>query len=100
MRIDPNLPASENTQTSRVTEQRPGTANGAQTSSAGSANDTVQLSSNQAKLRQLSAQLNQVPDIRSQQVDTLRSQIQSGTFTRSNDAVAGAVVSDLFGTAS
>lgn len=100
MRIDPNLPASESTQTTQVNDQRTGTSNSASGSSSGAFNDTVQLSPNQAKLRQLSAQVNQVPDVRSQQVDALRLQVQSGTFTRSSDAVAGAVVNELFGPAS
>jgi flagellar biosynthesis anti-sigma factor FlgM len=99
MRIDPNLPASESTQTTRVNDQRAGTPNSLPGNSSAALNDTVQLSPNQAKLRQLSAQLNQVPDVRSQQVDALRSQVQSGTFSRSNDAVASAVVNDLFGPA-
>jgi hypothetical protein len=48
-------------------------------------------------VRQLMSQLSQVPDIRQEKVDALRSEIQSGQFHRSNDQVAGALVTQLFG---
>jgi flagellar biosynthesis anti-sigma factor FlgM len=99
MRIDPNPSASQSTQTTWFNDPRTGTAGNTPGNLSGAVNDTVQFSPSQAKLRQLSAQLNQVPDVRSPQVDALQLQIQSGTFSRSHAAVAGAVVNDLFGPA-
>ena len=97
MRIDPNSPANSSTQTSQVNEQRTSTPSYPTGASQAELNDTVQLSSDQATLRQLSTQLNQVPDVRTQQVEALRLQIQLGTFSRSSEAVAGAMVNEFFG---
>jgi flagellar biosynthesis anti-sigma factor FlgM len=58
-------------------------------------NDTVQLSSEQTTLRRLTTQLQQVPEVRSDRVQALRTQIQSGTFHGSNQQVAGALVNEL-----
>jgi anti-sigma28 factor (negative regulator of flagellin synthesis) len=44
------------------------------------------------------SQLGHVPDIRHEKVNALRSEIQSGQFQRSNEQVAGAIVTQLLGT--
>jgi len=97
MRIDPQIPAAENSATNRVNDSQSGAAKTPTAPIAGQPNDTVHLSSDQATVRQLVAQLDQIPDVRQQQVSALRSEIQSGQFQRSNDQVAGAVVAQLFG---
>ena len=95
MRIDPRNPVPANSSTSRVSDTQTGTTKGSSAGAAIGPNDTVQLSSGQATVRQLVSQLAQVPDIRTEQVSALRSEIQSGQFNRSNDQVAGAIVAQL-----
>jgi flagellar biosynthesis anti-sigma factor FlgM len=97
MRIDPQIPASENMGTNRVKDAQSAATKGSSTASAGQSNDTVQLSSDQATVRQLVSQLSQVPDVRQEKVNALQSEIQAGLFQRSNEQVAGAVVSQLLG---
>jgi len=97
MRIDPQIPASENTGTNRVNDARSAATKGSSTASVGQPNDTVQLSSGEATVRQLVSQLSQVPDIRQEKVNALQTEIQAGQFQRSNEQVAGAVVSQLLG---
>ena len=97
MRIDPQIPAAENTGTSRVNDAQSGAAKGASTAITNGPNDTVQLSSGQATVRQLVAQLSQIPEIRQDKVNALAAQIQSGNFQRSNEQVAGAITSQLLG---
>ena len=96
MRIDPKI-ASQNLQVNRPDEVQSATAKGTKTAGAGQPNDTVQLSSGQATIRQLVSQLNQVPDVRQEQVNALRAEVQTGQFQRSKDQVAGAIVSQLLG---
>ncbi len=97
MRIDPQNPFTQNAGTNRVTDAQTSTTNSASNTGALQPNDTVQLSSGQATVRSLVSQLDQVPDTRQSQINALRSEIQSGKFNRSNDQVAGAIVSQLFG---
>ncbi|MBZ5642906.1 MAG: flagellar biosynthesis anti-sigma factor FlgM [Acidobacteriia bacterium] len=95
MRIDPQNPIPASSSTNRVTDAQSGTGKSSLTGAAGEPNDTVQLSSGPATVRQLVSQLVQVPDIRTQQVSALQAEIQSGKFTRSNDQVAGAITAQL-----
>jgi anti-sigma28 factor (negative regulator of flagellin synthesis) len=55
------------------------------------------LSPDQAAIRQLVSCLSQVPDVRQEKVNALRSEIQAGLFQRSDEQVAGAVVIQLLG---
>ena len=97
MRIDPQIPAVENTGTSRVSDAQSGAAKGASAPVTSGPNDTVQLSSGQATVRQLVTQLSQIPEVRQDKVNALTAQIQSGNFQRSNEQVAGAIASQLLG---
>jgi flagellar biosynthesis anti-sigma factor FlgM len=97
MRIDPQIPATENSGTNRVNDNQSGAAKASSASSAGQPNDTVHLSSDQATVRQLVSQLSQIPDVRQKQVSALRSEVQSGQFQRSNEQVAGAIATQLLG---
>jgi flagellar biosynthesis anti-sigma factor FlgM len=95
MRIDPKVPAADSSSTSRVNDAQSGSAKSSLTSSASGPNDTFELSSGQATIRQLTAQLSHIPDVRQEKVSALSDEIQSGSFRRSNDQVAGAVVTQL-----
>jgi flagellar biosynthesis anti-sigma factor FlgM len=97
MRIDPKIPASQNSEINRADEVQSATGKSTKTANTGQPNDTVQLSSGQATIRQLVSQLDQVPDVRQEQVNALRLEVQSGQFHRGNDQVAGAIVSQLLG---
>jgi flagellar biosynthesis anti-sigma factor FlgM len=97
MRIDPNISAAENSGTNRVTDSPGGTSKNSASAAPNQPNDTVQLSYGQATVGNLISQIAQVPDIREAQVSALRSAIQSGQYSPSNEHVAGAVVSQLFG---
>ncbi len=74
-----------------------GQAKGIQKPISGEPSDTVQLSSDQATVRQLVSQIGQVPDVRHGQVNTLRSAIASGKYNPSNEQVAGSLADQLFG---
>ena len=63
----------------------------------GQLSGTEPLSLDQATVRHLVSQLGQVPDIRFEQVDTLRSEIHAGKFQQSNEQVADAIVTQLLG---
>jgi flagellar biosynthesis anti-sigma factor FlgM len=97
MRIDPHIPASQNSETSRANEvQSPG-PKATSATSAGQPSDTVELSSGQATIRQLVSQLDHVPDVRQEQVNALRLEVQTGQYQRSSEQVAGAIVTQLLG---
>jgi hypothetical protein len=63
----------------------------------GQVSGTEHLLSDRTTVRQLVSQLSRLPDVRLEQVNALRSEIQSGQFQRGNDLVAGAIVAQLFG---
>lgn len=97
MRIDPQISIAENSGTNRVSESPGGSTKNSVPAATTQPNDTVRLSYGQATVGNLISQLAQVPDVREEQVNALRSAIQSGQYSPSNDHVAGAVVSQLFG---
>ena len=97
MRIDPHIPASQNSATERAKEVRSAASKGTTAARFAQPNDTVQLSSGQATIRQLVSQLNQVPEVRQEQVNALRLQVQSGQYKRTNEQVAGAIANQLLG---
>jgi flagellar biosynthesis anti-sigma factor FlgM len=97
MRIDPQIPASENSGTNRVHDAQSAATKALPSANAGQPNDTVHLSSDQATIRQLASQLSRVPDVRQERVSALRLELQTGQFQRSNDQVAGAIVGQLLG---
>ena len=97
MRIDPQIPATDPTATSSVSNQRSGAAANTSSGVSGEPSDTVQLSSAQSVLSSLVSQLANVPDVRQQKVDALRVQIQSGQYQIDNQQVANAIVDELLG---
>jgi len=98
MRIDPQNPATGSAGTGRVDDDAQfGQAKSTQQTATNEPNDTFQLSSGQATVRQLVSQLDQVPDVRQDQVSALRSTIRSGQYNPSNAQVAGAIADQSFG---
>jgi flagellar biosynthesis anti-sigma factor FlgM len=103
MRIDPQNPATGSTGASGVdnaqSAQLKNVQNAARPEQAAvpQPNDTVQLSSGQATVRQLVSQLDQIPDVRQEQVSSLRSAIDSGQYNPSNAQVADALAAQTFG---
>jgi negative regulator of flagellin synthesis FlgM len=69
----------------------------AQESNAPDAGDRVQLSATLSEVQGLTAQLGQTPDVRLERVAALRQQIEQGTYTPSNEGIASAMLSDLWG---
>lgn len=61
---------------------------------AGATNDAVSLSVDGAKLQQLEATVQALPDVR-QKVEKLQQAVQSGTYNVSDHQIAGAMLTDL-----
>ena len=103
MKIDPQNPAigaagsagADNTQAVQIRNSQ--NAARTQQSASPEPSDTVQLSPGQATIRQLVAQLDQAPEIRQEQVSSLRSAIDSGQYNPSNAQVAEALAAQTFG---
>jgi len=97
MRIDPQNPATRSSGARGVEDAQSGQVKSSQQPASTEPNDTVQLSSGQAIVRQLVSQLDQIPDIRHEQVGSLRSAIGSGKYNPSNGQVAEALACQSFG---
>jgi flagellar biosynthesis anti-sigma factor FlgM len=98
MRIDPQIPGAVTSGTDAVSSRTGAAANTSSSApTSGEPNDTVQLSANQTTLSRLVSHLATVPEIRQDKVASLRAEIQSGQFQRSNDQVAGAIVNEHLG---
>jgi flagellar biosynthesis anti-sigma factor FlgM len=97
MRIDPQNPATQSSGASGVDNAQAGQVRGTPKNAGTETTDTVQLSSDQATVRQLVSQLGQVPDVREGPVSSLRSAISSGTYSPSDAQVAGALATQLLG---
>jgi len=97
MRIDPQSPVTGSAGTNRVDEGQSGQVKSSSKTATNEPTDTVQLSSGQATVRKLMSQLDQVPDIREGQVNSLRSAIGSGQYNPNNEQVAGAVAAQTLG---
>jgi negative regulator of flagellin synthesis FlgM len=97
MKVDPNLQSIVNAQSDAIqnakTSRTQGSPNGTDASQpAGS--DTVQFSSQFAEVQQLTSQLQQVPDIRTERVAMLKAQIQQGTYNPDPAKVADALLNN------
>lgn len=101
MKIDPNFVDPSASQNIGNTAAKPSfltsrSANSTEAeSSASDAGDTVELSGTLSEVQQLKTQLSQVPDERANRVAALQQQVQQGTYQPSNQAIAGALMSDL-----
>ena len=97
MRIDPQSPATGSSETRGVDSAASRQVKGLQQPVSIEPQDTVQLSSGQATVRQLVSQLSQIPDVRQEQVSSLRSAIGSGEYNPGDAQVAGAIAAQSFG---
>ena len=97
MKIDPNLQSIVNSQSDAVQNAKTSRAQeaiqeGRSTEINGS--DMVQLSSRFAEVQQLTAKVQQLPDIRSERVSILKQKIQQGTYKPDHAEVADALLND------
>jgi hypothetical protein len=97
---DPQIPAGDNSGTKRANDFQSEGTKGPSVPGIGWLNDSEHPSSDETTVRRLVSHLSRVPDVRQEQVNALRSEIESGQFQRGNDVVAGAVLAELFGTRS
>ena len=105
MRIDPNQQYLDNINAGVVEKKMTGNVASGTNASAAEASsieggDTVLLSGTLAQAQQLKVQLSQTPDIRTDRVNALRQQILQGTYAPTNGQIAGAMMSEIYGTAS
>lgn len=99
MKINPQASALERSGLSTIRESQVDRGRDTSVQQSGTVpNDTVQISSDQTTLQGLVAGLDKVPDVRADRVQSLRTEIQSGAFQRTNDQVAGAIVNELAST--
>jgi negative regulator of flagellin synthesis FlgM len=100
MKIDPNLQPIANHQSDAVSNTK---TRNTQEANAGAQNaavdggDTVQFSGALVHVQQLTAKLQQIPEIRADRVAALRVRIERGTYKPSAKDVAGAMLKDLSG---
>lgn len=59
--------------------------------------DQARLSMDQATIRSLRKELDRVPDVRTERVAALKKVVQEGRYRVSNEQIAGAMYSELFG---
>jgi negative regulator of flagellin synthesis FlgM len=101
VRVDPNsIYQAGLQQPDQVGSSRANNTGKSSSSSRASSSDsgaTVQLSSTHTTLQAAKAALADTPDVRADRVAELRSQLQSGQYNPSNDEIAGAMMSQLFG---
>jgi len=102
MKIDPNLQPIANLQSDAVanakTRNTQEATGGAQNAPV-DAGDTVQFSGALAQVHQLTAKLQQIPEIRADRVAELKARIERGTYQPSSNDVADAMLKDLSGRA-
>jgi flagellar biosynthesis anti-sigma factor FlgM len=103
MKIDPTIPQLPNDpQSDRVTTssarlgqlQNSGAASGASSSSA---EDTFNLSSTHGEVQSLTANLANVPEVRSQRVAALQQQVSSGSYNPDSSKIADSIIADQGG---
>src|SRR5277367_1141601 len=98
MSIDPRIQVnseaqSEAVQSARTTDRQAATNKTAQAAPHGS-EDTVSISSTHQEVQSLTVSLAAVPDVRTERVASLRSQIQQGQYQPSSQKVADAIVQE------
>ncbi|MBI1749425.1 MAG: flagellar biosynthesis anti-sigma factor FlgM [Acidobacteria bacterium] len=68
-----------------------------QNEQAAQVHDQARLSVDQAKIHSLRKELDRVPDVRAERVASLKKVVQEGRYHVSNEQIAGAMFSELFG---
>ena len=99
MKVDPNnLQSIANSQSNAVQNAKTSRPDSAKaeglTTDASGGSDTVQVSSKFAETQQLTAKLQQVPEIRADRVSSLKAKIQQGTYKPDPAGVAEAILRD------
>jgi negative regulator of flagellin synthesis FlgM len=103
MKIDPTIPQLSNDPPSdRVTTSSTKSAQAQNSgSSSGTASatgeDTFSLSSTQGEAQTLTANLANVPEVRSQRVAALQQQVNSGAYNPDSSKIADSVIADQSG---
>jgi flagellar biosynthesis anti-sigma factor FlgM len=100
MKIDPNLQPIANLQSDAVPNAKTRNAqeaNGATQNAQVDGGDTVQFSGELLRVHELTAKLQQIPEIRGDRVAELKARIERGTYKPSSKAVADAMLKDLSG---
>lgn len=100
MKIDPNLQPIANLQSDAVPNAKTRNtqeANGGAQNSPVDGGDTVQFSGELLRVHELTAKLQQIPEIRADRVAALKARIERGTYKPSSKAVADAMLKDLSG---
>jgi flagellar biosynthesis anti-sigma factor FlgM len=97
MRVDPQNPAVESAGASSIDNTQSAQAKSAQKIALPEPNDAVQMRSGRTIVRQLVSQLDQIPDVRQEQVSVLRSALDSGRYSPSNAQVAEALAAQTLG---
>jgi len=104
MKIDPTIQFPNDPQADRVTTNSASKAAASQTSGSpstaapSSGEDTLRLSSAHGEVQTLTANLANVPEVRTQRVASLQQQVQSGNYHPDASKVADAIITDQSGT--
>ncbi len=96
MRVDGPLPLPESTQTTGVTRSG-STGQSSSTVSVNSGPDQAQLSVDGQTIQALQASLGQLPEVRQEQVESLRQAVGSGKYQVSDQQLGDAMGSELLG---
>jgi len=102
MKIDPTIQFPNDPQSDRVSNAPARTVQSQSSSSSSGASsatgeDTFSLSSAHGEVQTLSANLANVPEVRSQRVSALQQRVQSGNYKPDSAKVADAIIADQSG---
>lgn len=100
MKIDPTIQFPNDRQSARVTnapaKSTPSPSSSSSSSSA-AGEDTFSLSSAHGEVQALTANLANVPEVRSQRVAALQQRVHSGNYQPDSSKVADAIIADQTG---
>ncbi|HUN60837.1 MAG TPA: flagellar biosynthesis anti-sigma factor FlgM [Candidatus Sulfotelmatobacter sp.] len=98
MKIDPRIYSTGDAQNEPVSNAKKGSASGASSKAASisssSSGDTLQISSRHAEVQQLTAQLANVPEVRTPKVAPLKAAVQQNTYQPDSGKIADAMLAD------
>ena len=94
MRIDPNISSAANNMVDGAAGKNPASAPN-RTQDAQSASGASEIDPGFGKINSLKAELEKMPDIRQDLVDSLRQRIGNGSYNVSSDQIADAMIKDI-----
>lgn len=98
MKIDPRIYSTGDAQSEPVSSTKKDSASGATpkaaNTSTSSSGDTLQISSRHAEVQQLTAQLANVPEVRTQKIAPLKAAVQQNTYQPDSGKIADAMLAD------